>query len=337
MKLNTSIDRIQWVDYLKAICILSVILNHHYGPNIYGLLTYPFELVGFFFASGYTLKNNISFKEFIIRKARTLLIPIFVFGIINSTLGILAKQDTTIQERIIGIICQVPGHWDDLWFIACLFTMEVIYFPISRIRFRNSQHICVLILFIIGCIYTTNCRTRIPWHIENALLLMPYLHIGAELKDNKSFNSWIKSIFYQNKVLIYIAALGIFYITSVTIFKNYPIDIHVLDYGNALGFATNATLGLCFVISSCIYLEKFKFRPCMAVLSFIGRNTLVFYAFQSKAISTVSIVMSKVGVSTTSAIGAIISCLFVVMVLSIVSQVINRFCPWVLGQKQVIG
>lgn len=335
MKQEASFDRIQWVDYLKAICILAVILNHHYGPQIYGLLTYPFELVGFFFAAGYTFNKKISFKEFILRKTRTLLIPIFIFGIVNSILGILAKQNTTIQDRIIGIICQVPGHWDDLWFLACLFTMELIYYPVSRIPSKNNQHICVLILFLLGCIYTSIVSERIPWHVENALLLMPYLHIGATLKDNKTLNSWMKSVVDYKKMALYIVASGICYIASVIIFKNYPIDIHILDYGNAIGFAANATFGLCFVVLCCIYLEKFKFCPCLATLSFIGMNTLVFYAFQSKAISIIGIVISKVGISAPSAITTLISCSFVVVILSCISHIIRHLCPWVIGQKQI--
>lgn len=48
MKAECKKHRILWIDYIKGMCMIAVILNHLYGPVIYGRLTYPFELAGFF-------------------------------------------------------------------------------------------------------------------------------------------------------------------------------------------------------------------------------------------------------------------------------------------------
>ena len=41
-------SRFVWVDYVKGICMFTVIFNHLHVPDIYYRFTYPFELVGFF-------------------------------------------------------------------------------------------------------------------------------------------------------------------------------------------------------------------------------------------------------------------------------------------------
>lgn len=48
--------------------MIAVILNHLYGPVIYGRLTYPFELAGFFFTAGYTFDLTDSFFNFMRKK-----------------------------------------------------------------------------------------------------------------------------------------------------------------------------------------------------------------------------------------------------------------------------
>lgn len=327
-------DRVQWIDYIKAFCIMSVILNHHYGPQLYGLLTYPYELVGFFFVAGYTYNVKISFGEFISRKTRTLLVPFLIFGVINAILGSLFKTATPLHDRLLGLLIQTPGKWDDLWFLACLFTMEIIYFPISRFHSHFGRHVCVLSLFIICCIYSYFCDTMIPWHLQNALFLLPFIHLGSSLRSNECFTSWMQEMRGSKRLVIPIILIGISYIFTSILFKNYPIDIHILEYGSNLGFVITATLGLSFIFMGSLYLEKYKTTHCMTAINYIGMNTLIFYAFQSKSITFISRVLAIIGISSSSYLGALVSCCIVVMILSLISFIIVNYCPWIIGRRK---
>ena len=97
-------NRIISVDYAKAIGIYLVVLAH---TQLCAPLTnwiYVFHMPLFFLLSGYVFNNNPSFKEFINRKAKTLVFPYFTLGIpmvvftifINLYKG-LFSVDTTIE------------------------------------------------------------------------------------------------------------------------------------------------------------------------------------------------------------------------------------------------
>lgn len=38
-----------------------------------------------------------------------------------------------ILNTLLGLLIQRAGQWDDLWFIACFFIVDVIYFSILRV------------------------------------------------------------------------------------------------------------------------------------------------------------------------------------------------------------
>ena len=73
--------RIKYIDMLKAVCTILVILGHmSYTPSQVKLLLYIFHIPLFFFLSGMTLnisKYN-SFFEFTKKKIQTIIIPCFL-------------------------------------------------------------------------------------------------------------------------------------------------------------------------------------------------------------------------------------------------------------------
>ena len=74
--------RVLWIDLLKAISMLFVMLGHiDFCPSQWSYFYGPFFLSAFLFASGYTFNNKRSFSEFFINKVKTLLVPMFIFNI----------------------------------------------------------------------------------------------------------------------------------------------------------------------------------------------------------------------------------------------------------------
>ena len=74
-------DRIDWLDVLKGILIVFVVLSHSYPPDIYRYFFTPFFLTMFFWASGYTFSMKKSGKEFLLNKCRSLLLPLLYWGV----------------------------------------------------------------------------------------------------------------------------------------------------------------------------------------------------------------------------------------------------------------
>lgn len=75
--------RVEWVDMLKGFGIILVMLGHASFPEALVTEIYTFHMPLFFFLSGYvfSIKKYSNFKDFLIHKAKTLLLPLMVFSI----------------------------------------------------------------------------------------------------------------------------------------------------------------------------------------------------------------------------------------------------------------
>ena len=177
--------RWQWIDYIKGICMLMVIMSHSNWPYWYARLFIPIFLTGFFFVSGYTFRKK-SVKEFLISKIKTLVIPIMCLGLLNAILATVA-DGKPLLDRLCGLIIQRSGQWDDLWFVACLFTVEILYYGIASI-FRSSvlRVLICIVLSICGFYYIKEGGPALPWHFDNACVLILFLGLGVWFRECKS-------------------------------------------------------------------------------------------------------------------------------------------------------
>lgn len=64
------VKRIEWVDIVKYICIIMVMLSHlETRTEIWKVFYSPFFLSAFFFSAGYVYKQRGDFKEFLYKKS----------------------------------------------------------------------------------------------------------------------------------------------------------------------------------------------------------------------------------------------------------------------------
>ena len=312
--------------------MISIILHHLYGPDIYNRVICPFLLMGFFFVSGYTFSTKYNFRCFLSSKVKTLIVPIFCFGLINTVLACIVKGDPFFL-RMLSILRQKPGAWDDLWFIACLFVMEIIFYFILRITssFFKQFLICILLL-IIGYISVTNIQIIIPWHLENACMFVIFMYFGYFIKRSETGRNIM--MFMQSSVkwcLLLLATI----LYSVVIFSvnNYPVDVHVHNYGIFPIFMLSAILGVGLVFVLTVILEHYAAKINLSWLQYIGANTLVYYAFQSKVISFFIFLGGRLGFSAQTYVGNIVYCILVCALLAIPTYLVKRYTPFMLGKR----
>lgn len=310
--------------------MVSVILNHLYGPHLYGLLTYPFELVGFFFVAGYTFNVRGSFYHFLMAKIKTLLIPFICLGLINAVLSFWMKGGSLFL-RIKCLLLQQPGVWDDLWFISCLFTMEILFYGVLRITPRTLlQFVCCSMLSICGYFMLMHLPFSLPWHIENACLMLDFLFMGYVMRTT-NIGHLLISRYSENVRLYFTLIIGAVYITFTLAIKNYPIDIHLHQYGMITVFLLSAFLGLSMIVCSALLLERHK-SIMLRFLAYVGANTLVYYAFQSKVISLFYIVDDGSRWHWGGYVGTLVCCFLTCVILAILSFLVRRYTPVLLGK-----
>lgn len=182
--------RLMWLDVIKGICMFFIVMSHSSPPEAYIRFYTPFFLAAFFFSSGYTFSGRKNLKAFLIHKAGTILIPYWCFGIINAVLAWVADGDNLL-DRFLGLLLSFNRKNDDLWFVMCLFTMQIIFYvlwsAILRIETnRRTLFVAALISIILSvlgyCLIMFDIR--LPFQCETALVMIPFMMAGYICKNS---------------------------------------------------------------------------------------------------------------------------------------------------------
>ena len=164
-------QRIEWLDFLKGIGIILVIVGHSFRDKmlmdsfiadfIYSII-YVFHMPLFFFLSGITLNTDIEFKIFLKKRVKGLLIPLISFSVFQIVVCewlygcVIAKNQSVafVKDRIIGILVQGDGeniaYASELWFLSCLFIAEILYYFIHRLIM--AWRVIIILLGVVGSV-----------------------------------------------------------------------------------------------------------------------------------------------------------------------------------------
>ncbi|MCI7040909.1 MAG: acyltransferase family protein [Lachnospiraceae bacterium] len=188
-------NRINWIDVVRGIGILLVILGHCQNPLFY-LIFYAFHMPLFFFISGYCTSNTRKgYKNYLY-----LIKEYFVWTIINLLLQLslemyqsraLFTEDmlSYIKKSLIGIIYSAPSmDWlpvcTPLWFLPCVFLAKIIFEYVLR---HEKAWRLVILFFVLGvfCSYIkVPYFETLPWNINVAFLAQIYMYIGYLYRQN---------------------------------------------------------------------------------------------------------------------------------------------------------
>ena len=133
--------RIYWLDTLKFICICFVIMSHTYYCNNYIRVLYaPFFLSSFFLISGMFFNNEDDFKTLIFKKARTIIIPWLVIGLISiiARLFLTFNDNLNVLNDLYCMFIHIRGYNDFGWFLPCLFMCFIPLYFYTKIHFSLS-------------------------------------------------------------------------------------------------------------------------------------------------------------------------------------------------------
>lgn len=270
-------ERNHILDILRGIAILFVILGHI--TRIPELQTYiwGFHLPLFFVISGYLFDKNKynSTKQFIVKKTKSLLIPYAFFYIVTFLYWILIERNIrggeySIINQLIGLIygkysLDYMGFNGALWFIPCLFSIEVIYWFISKIKSWGIIILVVLGLNIIG-LSTYKWIGDLPFGICPAMIAVCFYSFGNLIKiHNLSFRiSTIQKITLI--LLVFVTQYALLPVTGARIAGYKFVHPELYIPISCIGII------VWFLVAQLIKKNK--------TLEFLGRNSLVLFAFQ---------------------------------------------------------
>lgn len=278
-------QRIYWVDTLKGLLIMLVIMGHRAGDGFsHGLLLskvyiYSFHMPLFFFLSGYVFKiKGKSFNEFVRGKIKTLIVPLVFFSLIISIFNytyygiVLGYSESynieSLIHNIIGIGVQSGSgiYKSCRWFLASLFVIQIIMYLIIKILHENIKKIAVfsMVLVVLGSIYVS-IGPNLPWMLDTSLVMLFFFSMGY-ISSVKQWKVDLKIALLA--AVIHLSALWLNYkILGLT------VDPMTNRFGNIIYFMAESVGGIIVMIFIAKKIKKCKF------VNYIGKNSLVFYGF----------------------------------------------------------
>lgn len=176
--------RIEYIDILKGIGIILVVLGHvTTNSDLYHFI-YAFHMPLFFVVSGMFLHDK---PQFIRSQAKNLLIPYLSFGLLTFVYWWLVEsrfrdypEGVTVWSQFINLFfptgvqhCNVV-----LWFLPCLLLASVVCNYLNRWITNKILKIC-----LIGALVCTvgSLKGNYPYHMGQAAQAIPFVLLGTLL------------------------------------------------------------------------------------------------------------------------------------------------------------
>lgn len=220
--------RLDYIDITKAVGMYAIIWGHIMLQGWSNLLVYSFHIPLFFFLSGMVFNGGkyTSLWQFVRRRVKTLIFPYLIFSVITWILWVCTKLlshehvnflkplfETFVAQGSVGYVV----HNLPLWFVPCLFVVEIIYY------FLNKLPELLILICCVFCAFVGNYMIRggnldfysqLPWSIEGAMNVLIFYSLGNILIKLYNHNDLLSMVSYHKNIctaLIVLLTLVLFY------------------------------------------------------------------------------------------------------------------------------
>lgn len=269
-----------WIDILKGLGIILVILGHlRVSYDVLNYI-YLFHMPLFFFISGYLMnvKKYDSLYQLIKKKSKTLLIPYLTLSVVSIIVySIIGESDIDISQAFQSLI---EGKRNEiyynvpLWFLTGLFVVEVVYYILKK-NVRNDVILLILIIIInfIAVVYLNVIENpNWIWSIDTAFYYLLYYQLGNLFKIYIKDIRWSLNKILMGAVLLICVSFNIILLIS-------PDQIQfVYSYIHAKKEFLFIWLIICAISGIVTYIALSMFIKNSNTLEYIGKNSLIIFA-----------------------------------------------------------
>lgn len=265
--------RIDWIDTARGISIFLVVLGHTVLPQPWLNYVFSFHMPLFFFLSGYLFnpQKYPTLSGFALKKTRSLLWPYLVFFIINFIYWVFyfnSKDYLVPIREIILSAGNLHAPFIPIWFLTCLFVLEIYFYILHKKLKPWLLFIAVIISVIVG-FYLGKHQYNLFWGADIALMATAFYYIGFQVKKSQFMTNFMSSKWLAPTALIFILInfflAGIYNYQTAIIYRAYNIDwfFMVTAFTGIFGY---------FFISK--YLKETIFAK-IGLWEFLGKNSLI--------------------------------------------------------------
>lgn len=292
--LHLVVQREGWIDIMKGLGILSIVLSHAYIPDTFTKkFIYSFSIPLFFFVSGYLHVVDKQMKIFK-KRFHTLIIPYTFFYFISTAWYIFYTNVSSNVDpyslqirRVLGFFYGVGSdQWMyniTLWFLVCLFVVTLSYNYIA-LHFKKSTSLFLLLLFsIISYQGSLLLTVRIPWGTDVAFSGIVFFGLGALFKRKNYLERLFNSKYSVLSIAVFLPA------SIITAYYNSEIDMNTLKFGNYFLFYTSAITGIMWIA----ILSKKIIRKS-SILTYFSKNSLTILGTHTVVLVLLPSIMKRI-------------------------------------------
>ena len=307
--------RVEYIDIAKGFGMMTIIWGHIMYAGISNAIVYSFHIPLYFFLSGLVFSHAryASFKEFAVKRAKGLLFPYFIFSFLTWVLWaafayLSHKQvDSYWMPLLQTFIAQGSDgylvHNVPLWFVTCLFVVEIVFYFLSYLKDWANLLFCVA-LAAFGYMLVNNVEafdfTTLPWSIEVAMMAIPFYAAGNMVLKHighKKLLDFVQQRRTITVVIVIVTAIGVYFGAR---YNGAPSMGHASLGANPYVFYGTAALGIISFIGICMGLSLI--RPLGWILSYVrwfGINSFRVMALHNPIKGAVMILVANLcGIST---------------------------------------
>ena len=326
--------RIIWIDQLKCVAFIFVIIGHLSIPGTFKSWIYSFHMPLFFFSTGLTMNyekiSQTSFKDYFLTHAKRMLIPYAWMQMLSFCLRQVAvmvkhKGEVPVPAYLLGIITGnnnlVGAPSNPLYYVLVLFIAEIVIWAIVKLCKTNKTWITLCsVLFLPAGL----CFTSVPmvWHINCVPAAVFFIVVGNLLMDlYKAKREKLESL----NGFLYIALILTLFAVGFACWKyNGRFSLYGNYYGEEFTVAALAATTTSAAIALCVMK-----LPQMKLVTFIGQNTLFYLGIHKPLLIVFESMFPKYTKNAVFIIAATVVCTLVLVPATLLAK---RLFPFVLGQ-----
>ncbi|WP_331774331.1 acyltransferase family protein [Sulfurospirillum sp. 1612] len=272
-------QKINWIDNIKALGILAVILGHIASP--FGSFIFSWHMPLFFMLAGFFVRFDLSLKELIIKDFKRLMIPYFIFVIVGLIMETLKR--IALHREALDYVNEFKAAfiWMDmtsllhtyafvLWFLPALFFARVILVILNK----YIQNILLQLVFVFT-VFISSFYIDLPFGIDNAMNALIFVFIG---------NIFFR--FHQDNKIVYV--LPFLLISSYFLFGIPTLDMSTKSYGPII---LNIAWAVAMVGTLVIIFKKLNIKS--QILTLWGGNTMLLFIIHPYTNNIAHIVVEK--------------------------------------------
>jgi len=319
MEQKVILNRLDWMDWAKALAITIVVFGHLRSPLM--LWIFSFHMPFFIMLSGFLQKKRPLGEE-LVRSAKSLLLPYLIYNVFLLVYSLITGEYTSQYplSMLIGLQWNLSMACRPLWFLLALFFMRVAFAALPRWGSYVLAVACILFVWIFE-----GGAPMLPeqnyFQIFEAVICFPFFVVGTLLREYKAEQALDRFPVYARYLIILVMLVLGFYIVStngfVNIFRLTPGKVPPLFY-------LSATL----ISVALIWFMYQTFKVRNSYIQLVSEGTLLIFAVHQAIFQP----MGKLLPGGTW--GSLAVALVTVAVLSGFAWLARKYCPVLIGKMK---